>query len=127
MKHYGDLMQAKLFDRLLKLDLLALNREAFVFQLIRNVTGRNRTVQRAGFRCLTDDDELVTVNFVGMGLGFAAQFSVPRLECSALRFKLSEVRFVRTQCFALRQQEVAAIAVLYRDDFAHVAELVDTF
>src|SRR5690606_7272835 len=58
---------------------------------------------------------------------FGLALEVPRLELGALALELLLVGFVGAQRLALRQQEVAGVAVLDLDGFAHLAEAGNAF
>src|SRR5690606_31530895 len=94
-------------DRVVQLDLVAGDAEAFFRKNVGDVAGRNRTVELAGFTCRTNDDEGGAVELLGNGLGFGLALEVAGFELRALTFELLLVGFVGAQRLALGQQEIA--------------------
>ena len=116
-------MHAKLFDRTIQHDLSAVDGETICNRSICRVTGGNRTIQGARIGGRTDDHEGLAIQLFADSFGFFAGFQVGEFQLSFLHFKLGNVAVVCAKRFALRQQEVARVAVLDVDDFAHLAKL----
>ena len=61
----------------------------------------------------------------GLGSGLGAELEITHLELGALGLEPLHVGGGGAQRLALRQQEIAGIAVAHADDLAHLAELGD--
>src|SRR5690606_27503421 len=114
-------------DRMVQFNLVAVQGEAVGRDDFGNVTGRNGTVELAGFTSRTHNDEAFAIELFSNGAGFVLAFQVLRFELGALAFELLLVGFVGTKSLALREQEVTGIAVLDLDGFAHLAEAANAF
>ena len=127
VQHDADIVQAQFLDRLVQHDLLAVQREARLGGGIGRVTGGDGPIQRAGVGCGTDDHKGLAVQLVGDFLGLCLGFGVLRLQLDLAALERLDVGVRRAQRLALRQQEVAGIAVLDVHDLAHLAQLGHAF
>ena len=91
------------------------------------VAGRHRAVELAGLAGLADDDEGLAVELRGDRSGLALALEVAGFELGALGFEPLGVVLGGAERLALRQKEVAGIAVADADDVAHLAEAGDAF
>ena len=125
MEAQANFVQAKLFDRLFKQHLTAINRGASVGHSFRYVTAGNGAIELARITCLTNQNDGHTRHAFADGFSFRFPLKVLRFKLSLLCFKIHKAFFGSSQSFFLRQQEVASVTVLYGDDFAHLAETFD--
>ena len=117
----------ELLDRLVEHDLAAVEGEAAGGGGVGDVAGGDRAVERAAVGGGADHHEGLAVELRRDLLGLLLGLEVARLELGALGLEALEVGFGGAQRLALRQEEVAGVAVLDVDDVAHLAELGDAF
>src|SRR5690606_34164972 len=106
-------------------NLVAIDRETAGGDDVGDIAGRDRAVQLARVASLSDGDERLALELGGDGLSLALAGEVVGLELGALAFEADEVVLVGAQGLALRQQEVAGVAVADGHDIAHLAEAPD--
>ena len=90
-----------------------------------DVAGRDRAVERAAVGGGANHHEGLAVELLRDRLGLLLQLEVAHLELGAVGLEALHVGFGGAQRLALRQEEVAGVAVLDGDDLAHLAELGD--
>ena len=122
-----DLVQADRLDRVVEVNLVAADVEAFGSERLDDVASSNRAVELAGFASGADDDEGLAVELFGNRLGFRLALEVTGFERRTLGFETGLVGSVGAQCLAERQEIVAGKAVANLYGFAHLAELGDAF
>lgn len=76
----GYLVQADRLDRVVEVNLVAADVEAFGSERLDDVAGSNRTVELAGFASGADDDEGLAVELFGNLLGFRLALEVTSFE-----------------------------------------------
>ena len=130
--HFGvqrnaNVEQADGLDRLVENDLRTRDLVTFAFKCFDDVADRDRAVQLASARCLTDQNDLRAVDLLGFLFGFATLLSVFLFEPLTIGFEDLLVGFVGAQRLAVGEQEVARVTVLDGNDVADGAQLLDTF
>jgi hypothetical protein len=116
-------VRAQRLDRLVELDLAALDLHTRGVGRIGNVARGDRAVELQGLGGLANEGDLEALHLVGDLLGLAAALEVLGLQHVPLRFEVGDVVFGGAQRLLLRQQVVAGKARLHLHHVAHLAEL----
>ena len=123
----GTVELAELLDRLVQLQLAAVDLEALGGQRLGDVRRRDRAEQRLGLADLARDHDLDAGHAVGERLGDLLLLGLLGLELRALALDLLLVALGREQRQLARQQVVARVAVGDLHDLAAAPEVVDVF
>src|SRR5216683_2898342 len=118
-----DLVRAQGLDRLIELDLAALDLDACGGSAIGDVARGHRTVELQGLGRLADEDDLEVAHLGADALGFLATLEVLSLQRLTLRFEVGDVVLGGAQRLLLRQQEVAGVTGLHLHHVAQLTEL----
>src|SRR5665811_2577785 len=121
MEMDSNLVEAERLDRPVQHHLPPLDGEAAFADRRGDVAGRDRAVELAVVARLADDDEVFSVELPGDALGVGLALKVVRLKLSALALEAFAVGVGGAKCLAAREEKVAGVAVLDRDDVTHLA------
>ena len=126
MQRDRNLVLADRLDRRIHHDLRTVDGDAVSGERGDDVARGHRAVKLAGFGSLTQHGERLAFQLRHQLVGVALGDEVARLEVGAHRLELALVVLGRAQRLALRQQEIAGIAVAHFHDVADLAEAADT-
>ena len=127
MQQHPQLVNTQGLDRPVEHDLSPLHLVAVLFQPLHDVAGIDGAVELSGLAGLPHQHDRGAFHLAGDRFGLLLAHQIAGFQLGPARFKQRHVAFVGTQRLALRQQEVARVAGLHRDDVAHLSQLLDPF